>query len=149
MKVTDKLEMKREQHWLHDAGGLQSIQHFILLRTESGLRLLGGSTFELINFIIDPLCNCKLVHNGGSAKHNRLFWCPIEVAKEKRKSFRKRHWGDWEETWWQPNGRSSKVSGILERNLPLLGSTWCEQQHSIKHTVTCMSALLTLKMLYV
>ena len=40
--------MKGEQHWLRDASDLQSIHHFILLRTESGPGLLGGSTFALI-----------------------------------------------------------------------------------------------------
>ena len=80
----------------------------------------------LFAFIIDPLGNCKLVHNGGSTKHKRLFWCTSEVAEEERKSFRRKRWGDWKETLWQPNVTSSKaVSGILERKR-------CDWQNGIK-----------------
>ena len=67
---------------------------------------------RLLHLLIDPLANYLLIHNGGSAKHNRLFWCTSEAAKEERKSFRRKHCGDWEETLWQPSGTSSKVPGI-------------------------------------
>ena len=86
-----------------DAGDLRSIFHFISLRSERGMGLVGGWTLA---FIIDPPGNCHLVHNGGSAKYYRLFWW-------KGKEILPQNTLEWlKETLWQPNGTSSKVLGI-------------------------------------
>ena len=72
------------------------ICHFILMHTERGLGLIWG--YRFVHLLIDPLSHFQHihVHNGWSAKHKRLFWCTGKAAKEKSKTFTRKHHGEWE-----------------------------------------------------
>ena len=82
-------------------------------------------------------------------KHSRLFWCTGEPAEKERKSFPRKQCSD-----------SKKHCDSLTVQVPKLWESWketfpCRVVHDAnnntvyKHTITCMTTLLTLKMLYV
>ena len=124
-----KRNLKLETKWVEH---LRIIRHLISMRTERGVGLIWG--YQFVHLLICPLSHFENIHSSWSAKHKRLFWWTGKAAKEKSKTFDRKHGGEREERNWQPNSLSLKI------NLPV-GSTWCEPRCDVFFQVLCTLAV--------
>lgn len=89
--------------------------------------------YRFVHLLIDPLGCCQHTHNGWSTKHKRLFWCNGKAAKEKMKTFSRKHQGEWEEkAIWLPNSFCEFESFRNLGSTPSCG--YCTMQNLVKLT---------------